>query len=104
MRGYIKFQDVASSANVANTFYYVKANTIEYVLTTATTVVFHVLGVGANAALDTVTITCASGYSAALASQIIKSAASLRAGQMMTVDVNTGKSGTAISDISPAVV
>ena len=104
MRGYIKFQDVASSANVANTFYYVKANTIEYTLTTATTVVFHVLGVGANAALDTVTITCASGYSEALATQIIQRAASLRAGQIMSVDVNTGKSGTAISDISPNAV
>ena len=104
MNEYIKFQDVASSANVANTFYYVKANTIDYVTTTATTVLFHIDALDANTADDNITITCASGYSEALANQIIKSIASLRGGQIMTVDVNTGKSGTAISDISPAVV
>ena len=75
MNGYIKFQDVASSLNVANTFYYVKANTIDYVTTTATTVLFHIDGLDANTADDNITITCASGYSEALANQIIKSIA-----------------------------
>jgi len=104
MNGYIKFNDVLSSANVANTFYYVKANTVDYVTTTATTVLFHIDGLDANTADDNITITCASGYSEALANQIIKQVASLRGGQIMTVDKDTGKSGTAISDISPNVV
>ena len=35
---YIRFQDVASSANVAGTFYYVAVSDINYISTAATTV------------------------------------------------------------------
>ena len=59
---WIKFHDVASSANTANVVNYISVNTIQYVSTTATTVIFHCIGAGANvSAYDTTTISCASG-------------------------------------------
>jgi hypothetical protein len=99
---FIKFQDVASSANVANTFYYVAISNIKYVSTTATTVLFHVDGAGADGnADDTVTLTCASGDSEKLADMLIQRAMSISKGDIMFVD-NGFLSG--ITDISPAVV
>ena len=49
---FIKFQDVASSANVANTFYYVAIDNIKYVSTDATSVLFHIDGAGADGFAD----------------------------------------------------
>ena len=101
---WIKFNDVASTANVADTFYYVSVDSIKYVTTTATTVLFHIDGLDANTAQDNITITCASGYGGSLAAEIMNAAGHLSQGDHLLVDVNTGKSGTTISDISPNVV
>ena len=102
---WIKFHDVASSLNTANVVNFIEVGEIKYVSTTATTVIFHSIGVGANvSALDTTTITCASGESITLAYMILQNAGSLSQGEILTVDVNTGTSSTLISDISYAAV
>lgn len=101
---FIKFHDVASSANTANVVNYIEAGEIKYVSTTATTVIFHSLGAGANAALDTTTITCANGQSIILADMLIEQIASQPQGTTILVDVNSGHSDAAISDISYAPV
>ena len=102
---WIKFHDVASSANTANVVNYINADRFEYVSTTATTVIIHSLGAGAEVAkLDTTTITCASGESLTLADMIMQAIGSLSPGDILTVDVNFGTSSTLISDISYAVV
>ena len=102
---WIKFHDVASSANTANVVNFIEVDEIKYVSTTATTVIFHSIGAGANvSALDTTTITCASGESITLAYMILQSAGSLSQGEILTVNVDTGTSSTLISDISYAVV
>ena len=102
---WIKFHDVASSANTANVVNFIEVGEIKYVATTATTVVFYSIGVGANvSALDTTTITCASGESITLAEMILQNAGSLSQGEILTVNVDTGTSSTLISDISYAVV
>jgi hypothetical protein len=102
MARYIKFNDVASSANVASTFLYVEVNDIKYIDTADTSVVIYVTGRGADGGSDdTITITCASGDEASIADRIIQTGGSLRHGQSMLVDANF-QSG--ITDISPAVV
>jgi len=102
MAKYIKFNDVASSANVASTFLYVEVNSIKYVDTADTSVVIYCTGRGADGGTDdTITITCASGEETKIADRILHVANTLRNGQMMLVDVNF-ESG--ITDISPAVV
>jgi hypothetical protein len=99
---FIKFQDVASSANVANTFYYVAISNIKYVSTDATSVVFHIDGAGADGnADDTIDLTCASGDSQKLADMLLQRAMSTSKGDIMFVDKDF-LSG--ISDISPAIV
>ena len=102
---WIKFQDVASSANTANVVNFIEVGEIKYVSTTATTVIFHSIGAGANvSALDTTTITCASGESITLATMILQAAGGLSQGGYFTVDVNTGTSSSLISDISYVAV
>ena len=102
---WIKFHDVASSANTANVVNFIEVGEVKYVSTTATTVIFHSIGAGANvSALDTTTITCASGESITLAEMILQNAGSLSQGEILTVNVDTGTSSTLISDISYAVV
>ena len=102
---WIKFHDVASSANTANVVNYISVNTIQYVSTTATTVICHSIGAGAEVAkLDTTTITCASGKAIALASILMQAIGSLSEGEILNVDVNFGTSDSAISDISYAPV
>jgi len=61
MRKILKFNKVAASANDANVFHYVNADDIKYFVTASTTCTIYVLGAGANAAYDTITITGASG-------------------------------------------
>ncbi len=105
MAKYIKFQDVASSANTANVVNYIEAGEIKYVSTTSTTVIFHSIGAGANvSALDTTTITCASGESVKLADILMKAIGGMRNGSIITIDVDSGHSAAAISDISYATV
>jgi len=102
---FIKFQDVASSANTAGVVNYIEAGEIKYVSTTATTVIFHSVGAGANvSALDTTTITCATGKSIQLADMLIEQIASQPQGTTILVDKDFGVSTTLISDISYAVV
>ena len=101
---WIKFQDVASSANTANVVNYIEVDELKYVATTATTVIFRTVGVGADAVLDTTTITCASGEAVGLADMILHNAGHLSQGGAYTVDVDTGTSSTLISDISYAAV
>tara|TARA_R100001530_G_C4208699_1_gene126789 strand:- start:140 stop:448 length:309 start_codon:yes stop_codon:yes gene_type:complete len=102
MAKYIKFNDVASSANVASTFLYVEVDSIKYVDTASTSVVIYCTGRGADGGSDdTITITCAAGEETKIADRIIHVSNTLRNGQMMLVDVNF-ESG--ITDISPAVV
>ena len=102
---WIKFHDVASSANTANVVNFIEVGEVKYVSTTATTVIFHSIGAGANvSALDTTTITCASGESITLATMILEAAGGLSQGGYFTVDVDTGTSSTLISDISYGVV
>ena len=101
---FIKFQDVASSANTANVVNYIEAGEIKYVSTTATTVIFHSVGAGANTALDTTTITCATGESIRLADMLMTQIARASRGTVLTVDKDSGHSDAAISDISYAVV
>ena len=99
---WIKFQDVASSANTANVVNYIEVDEIKYVATTATTVIFRTIGVGADAVLDSTTITCASGEAVDLADMILHNAGHLSHGGIYTVDVDAGTSATLISDISYA--
>ena len=102
---WIKFHDVASSANTANVVNFISADQIKYVSTTATTAVVHCIGAGAEVAkLDTTTITCASGESITLANMLMQAIGSLPEGEILTVDVDFGTSDTLISDISYAVV
>ena len=102
---WIKFHDVASSVNTANVVNFIEVGEIKYVSTTATTVIFHSIGAGANvSALDTTTITCASGESITLATMILQAAGGLSQGGYFTVDVNTGTSSSLISDISYTAV
>jgi len=102
MAKYIKFQDVASSANVASTFLYVEVDGIKYIDTASTSVVVYCAGRGADGGTDdTVTITCTAGDEAKIADRIVHVANTLRNGQTMLVDANF-QSG--ITDISPAVV
>tara|TARA_R110000803_G_scaffold98201_3_gene166350 strand:- start:1956 stop:2270 length:315 start_codon:yes stop_codon:yes gene_type:complete len=101
---WIKFQDVASSANTANVVNYIEVDELKYISTTATTVIIHSLGAGANVSLDTTTITCASGEAVDLADMILHNAGHLPHGGIYTVDVDTGTSATLISDISYAAV
>ncbi len=102
---FIKFQDVASSANTANVVNYIEAGEIKYVSTTATTVIFHTIGAGANvSALDTTTITCASGESIRLADMLMTKIARASRGTVLTVDKDSGHDDAAISDISYAAV
>ena len=59
MAKYIKFQDVASSANVASTFLYVEVDGIKYIDTASTSVVVYCAGKGADGGTDdTVTSSC----------------------------------------------
>ena len=98
---WIKFHDVASSANTANVVNFISADQIKYVSTTATTAIVHCIGAGAEVAkLDTTTITCASGEAVALASMLMQAIGSLSQGEILTVDVDFGTSNSAISDIS----
>jgi hypothetical protein len=102
MAKYIKFNDVASSANVASTFLYVNADDIRYVDTSDTSVIFYCTGRGADGdADDKITITCASGDEAIIADRIIRMVNSLSHGEVLRVDKDF-QSG--ISDISPNVV
>ena len=102
---WIKFHDVASSANTDDIVNFIEVGEIKYVSTTATTVIFHSIGAGANvSALDTTTITCATGESITLATMILQAAGGLSQGGYFTVDVNTGTSSSLISDISYAAV
>ena len=99
---FIKFQSVDGSANQANVFFYVAIDNIKYVATTATTVVFHVDGAGADGnADDTITLTCASGDSEKLADMLVQRAMSIAKGDIMFVDVDF-LSG--ITDIDAAAV
>ena len=101
MAKYIKFNDVATSANVASTFMYVSLDDIRYVDTADTSVVFYCTGKGADGhADDKVTITCASGEESKIADRILNSANKLRHGGVLLVDVDF-ESG--ITDISPSV-
>ena len=98
---WIKFHDVASSANTDDIVNFISADQIKCVSTTATTVIFHGLGAGAEVAvLDTTTITCASGESITLASMLMQAIGSLSEGEILNVDVDFGTSSTLISDIS----
>tara|TARA_R110000823_G_scaffold313029_1_gene440239 strand:+ start:61 stop:375 length:315 start_codon:yes stop_codon:yes gene_type:complete len=101
---WIKFHDVASSANTADTVNFIEVDELKYISTTATSVIFHSVGAGAAGGLDTTTITCATGKSVTLAEMILNNAGNLSHGGMFTVDVNTGTSSTLISDISYVAV
>jgi len=102
---WIKFHDVASSLNTAGVVNFINADQIKYVSTTATTVIAHCIGAGAEVAkLDTTTITCASGEAVTLASMLMQATGSLSEGEILTVDVDFGTSDALISDISYAVV
>jgi len=102
---WIKFHDVASSANTANVVNFISADQIKYVSTTATTAIVHCIGAGAEVAkLDTTTITCASGESITLANMLMQAIGSLPEGEILTVDVDFGTSDALISDISYLVV
>ena len=98
---WIKFHDVASSLNTADVVNFINADQIKYVSTTATTAIVHCIGAGAEvAALDTTTITCASGESVTLANMLMQAIGSLPEGEILTVDVDFGTSDALISDIS----
>ena len=102
MAKYIKFNDVATSANVASTFMYVNVDDIKYVDTADTEVIFYVTGRGADGQPDDkVTITCASGDESKIADRILKLANQSSHGDVLLVDKDF-ESG--ITDISPAVV
>jgi|TARA_R100000030_G_C3226582_1_gene117243 hypothetical protein len=102
MAKYIKFNDVASSANVASTFLYVEVDSIKYIDTASTSVVIYCTGRGADGGSDdTVTITCTAGDEAIIADRIIRMANSQSHGEVLRVDKDF-QSG--ISDISPNVV
>ena len=102
MAKYIKFNDVASSANVASTFLYVAVEDIKYVDTADTEVIFYVTGRGADGDTDDkITITCVSGEESKIVDRILKLANQSSHGDVLLVDVNF-ESG--ISDISPAVI
>tara|TARA_R110000823_G_scaffold138129_2_gene267569 strand:+ start:702 stop:1004 length:303 start_codon:yes stop_codon:yes gene_type:complete len=97
---YIRFQDVASSANVAGTFYYIAVDDINYILTAATTVtVLLEQGRSADAQNDSIVITCGSGDSQKIADKLTHIAGSISHGDIMSVDKDF-LSG--ITDISPA--
>ena len=99
---YIRFQDVASSANVAGTFYYIAVDDINYILTAATTVtVLLEQGRSADAQNDSVVITCTSGQSQKIADLLTHLAGSIGHGDIMSVNKDF-VSGSVISDISPA--
>ena len=96
---------MASSANTANVVNYISSDQIDYVSTTATTVIVHCLGAGAEVAvLDTTTITCASGESVKLANMLMQAIGSLSEGDILTVDADFGTSDALISDISYAAL
>ena len=102
---WIKFHDVASSLNTVGVVNFITADQIKYVSTTSTTVILHGLGAGAEvAALDTTTITCASGESVTLANMLMQAIGSLPEGEILTVDVDFGTSDALISDISYAAL
>ena len=101
MAKYIKFNDVASSANVASTFMYVSLDDIRYVDTSDTSIVFYCTGRGADGdADDKVTITCASGEESKIVDRILKLANQSSHGDVLLVDKDF-ESG--ITDISPSV-
>ena len=99
---YIRFQDVASSANVASTFLYVGVDNINYIDTASTSVVLYITGRGADGGTDdTITITCAAGEETKIADRILHMGNKLNHGEFIVVDVDF-ESG--ITDISPAAV
>ena len=99
---YIRFQDVASSANVASVFYYVAVSNINYIVTASTTVTLKVQGAGAAAAVDSIVITCTAGDEQKIADMLMTQANHMSQGGIITVDKDFYS--TSISDISPAVV
>ena len=99
---YIRFQDVASSANVASTFYYVPVNDITYVLTASTTVTLHISGVNIDGNNDDkIVITCTAGDEQKISDMLLLQANHMSQGGVLTVDKDFY--GTSISDISSAV-
>ena len=99
---YIRFQDVSSSANVAKTFYYVAVSNINYIATASTSITLKVQGLGADAAVDSIVITCTAGDEQKIADMLMLQANHMSQGDILTVDKDFY--GTSISDISPAVV
>jgi len=99
----IKFVKVASSVNDTGVAYYLDWSKMEYIETTATTVILHTLGTGINvSAFDTITITCASGDSLKIADMICQRIGSASQGDLVTVDKDFY--GTSITTIIDAVV
>ena len=96
MAKFLKFNKAATSTNDADEFYMVAADDIKYIETAATSVVVYVLGRGANAAYDTVTITCTAGDESAWADAIALAAATNRS-QIVTIDVSCAKGCSAIA-------
>lgn len=101
MAKYIKFNDVASSANVASTFLYVAVEDIKYVDTASTSVIIYVTGRGADGDTDDkITITCGAGDESKIVDRIFKLANQSSHGDVLLVDADF-QSG--ITDISPSV-
>lgn len=103
---FLKFQDVASSANVAGTFYYVAVSDINYVQTGATSVTV-LLESGtpagdADAQNDSIVITCSSGDSQKIADKLLHIAGSISNNMIFGPIDKDFIPGDSISDISPA--
>ena len=96
MSKFLKFNKAAASANDADEFYMVASDDVKYIETAATSVVVYVLGRGANAALDTITITCTAGDESKWANDIALAAASNR-NQIVTIDVSFSQGCSAIA-------
>lgn len=103
---FLKFQDVASSANVAGTFYYVAVSDINYVQTGATSVTVLLEsgtpGGNADAQNDSIVITCSSGDSQKIADKLLHIAGSISNNMIFGPIDKDFIPGDSISDISPA--
>ena len=104
---FLKFQDVASSANVAGTFYYVAVSDINYVLTDATSVTIllesgNAGATSADAQNDSIVITCSSGDSQKIADKLLHIAGSISNNMIFGPIDKDFIPGDSISDISPA--
>ena len=94
----IKFNKVAASVDDAGVAYYVNWDKIMYTETTLTTIIYYLVGVGADVVHDKITITTGSGDSFKVAEQIIQMVGHASAGDLVTVNSGTNSSITTIID------